>query len=111
MLHDERHWELSYPHEASGPCHTYNPLHESDPGLPIGIYIVMKDKSLDPRLEIFLHDENQLYYSHNLAWDIFLSGTMLDEANVNPTELKGKPCKTKCCEKVEICLCALFIDF
>ena len=89
-LHDENHWALSFPHEKSGPCHTYNPLHESDTGLKIGLYIVMKDKSWDPALEIFLHTENRLYYSFNLRSDFFLKPITLEKANINPTRLKGK---------------------
>ena len=94
VLHDDKHWKLSYPHERSGPCHTYNPLYESDPGLNVATFIVMKGKSWDPKLEIFLHDENQLYYSHNLRHDFYLKPITLDEANINPARLKGKHFET-----------------
>ena len=90
VLHEESHWEMSFPHENSGPCHTYNPLHESDTGLFVCIYVVLKDESWDPSLEIFLHDESMLYYSFNLRWDFSLKATTLSKRGISHPRLEGK---------------------
>ena len=96
VLHHDRHWQRSYPNQISGPCYTYNPLYKSDPGLRYGTYIVMKDKSWDPSIEIFLHDENSLYYSRNLHGEFYLKGTKLDKLGINPAFLEGKYFTSKC---------------
>ena len=90
VLDDETHWGLSFPHENSGPCYTYNPLHKSDPELQVGMYIVMKDESWDPTLEIFLHSADELYYSHTLVWDWFLSAKTLRKERLHHPRLKRK---------------------
>ena len=89
VLHDEKHWELSVPQEMSGPCHTYNPLHESEPGPTVGTYIKMKDDFWDPALQIFLHKEDKFFYSHYLKWDYFLDAKALEETKLNHPRLKG----------------------
>ena len=89
VLQQEHNWELSFPNENSGPCYTYNPPYESDPGLPMGIYIVMKDESWDPTLEIFLHDKGAFFYSYNLAWDFLLKAKTLLKEKINHPKLEG----------------------
>ena len=41
MLKDDKNWKQSVPHENSGPCYTYDPPFESDPGYDISMYIRM----------------------------------------------------------------------
>ena len=89
VLHDEKHWELSAANEQSGPCHTYNPLHKSEAGPKVGMYIKMKDDHWDPELQILLHEEGKLFYSHHLSWYFFLDAKKLEEAKLNNPRLKG----------------------
>ena len=89
VLHDERHWQLSAPYETSGPCHTYNPLYKSDAGPRVGIYIKMKDDHWDPELQILLHEEGKLFYSHQLVWSFSLDAKNLEEQKLNHPRLKG----------------------
>ena len=60
---DDRYWTQSIPHEHSGPCETYNPPFESDPGHEISIFMVLNSTDVDPDLDIFLHDRNKFFYS------------------------------------------------
>ena len=38
VLHEDRYWKRFVPHEKSGPCETYDPPSESDPGYEISMY-------------------------------------------------------------------------
>ena len=89
VLNNEKHWEVSVPHEMSGPCHTYNPLYESDPGPTVGMYITMKNGLWDPTLQIFLHSESKFFYSSRLAWDHYLDAKTLEKLKINHPRLKG----------------------
>ena len=89
VLHDQSHWNLSFPHETSGPCHTYNPLYVSDAGLHVGMYIVMKDAHWDPALEIFLHPEHRLYYTYKPYWHFLLEPKTLEEIGLYHPRLEG----------------------
>ena len=91
VLHDDKHWRLSAPHEKSGPCHTYNPLDKSEAGPKVGMYIKMKADHWDPDLQIFLHDEDKLFYAYHLAWYFFLDANKLEEDKLNHPRLKGNP--------------------
>ena len=56
-------WNISVPNENSGPCYTYNTPFDSN-SQKIGIMrIEFNMTKWDPLLEIFLHDQNKLFYS------------------------------------------------
>lgn len=67
MLKEERNWKQFVPHENSGPCYTYDPPLESDPGYDISLYMKMNSNEFDENLQIFLHKKNQFFYAtrHN----------------------------------------------
>ena len=63
MLKQNKHWESFVPHESSGPCYTYNPPEDSDPGYDISLYIKLKMEQFEDSLQIFLHPKNKFYYA------------------------------------------------
>ena len=65
MLKEDKYWKLSFPHEKSGPCYTYDPPSESEAGLEVGIYVTMKSDRWDPDLLIYLHEEGKFYYTES----------------------------------------------
>ena len=65
VLKNEKYWNQFVPHESSGPCYTYDPPFESDPGLDISMFIAMKLTNFDKNLQIFLHEKNKFFYSTN----------------------------------------------
>ena len=91
MLHEEKQWKLSFPHEKSGPCYTYDPPMESDSGLRVGIFMTMKLDHWDPNLEIFLHEENKFFYTRNPTRDIYLDSTKLKRDKTGHPRATGKP--------------------
>ena len=90
MLHEEKQWKLFFPHEKSGPCYTYDPPLESDVGVGVGMYMTMKLDHWDPNLEIFLHEENEFYYTKNPKWDVYLDSTKLRKAKMRHPRASGK---------------------
>ena len=67
MLKEEGNWKQFVPHENSGPCYTYDPPHESDPGYDISLYMKMNSNKFDDNLQVFLHKKSQFFYAtkHN----------------------------------------------
>ena len=63
MLHKDEYWKRFIPNEDSGPCHTYDPPQDSDPGRDYYMYMVFNMTSWDPLLEIYLHNKNSFFYS------------------------------------------------
>ena len=63
MLQKDEYWNTFVATEESGPCYTYNPPKDSDPGKAISMYMVFNRTDWDPDLEIFLHDEQSFFYS------------------------------------------------
>ena len=41
ILHNDRFWTKSIPHEQSGPCETYDPPYDSDPGYDISMFFTL----------------------------------------------------------------------
>ena len=64
ILRNDKYWTKSIPHEYSGPCETYDPPMQSDPGYEISMFLTLKE--LDTNLDIFLHEKNKFFYSKNL---------------------------------------------
>ena len=63
MLKDDKNWKQFVPHENSGPCYTYNPPFDSDPGTGMSMYMTFNMNNWDPSLQIFLHEPNGFFYS------------------------------------------------
>ena len=70
MLKDDKNWKESVPHETSGPCYTYDPPFESDPGYDISMYISMNSNQFDDNLQIFLHEKNKFFYSTKHGYNV-----------------------------------------
>ena len=65
MLSNDEYWSVSVPNEYSGPCYTYTPPFDSDPGKTVNLYMIFNMSTWDPHLQIFLHDPNAFFYSTN----------------------------------------------
>ena len=63
MLHEDEYWSTFVPNENSGPCYTYNPPFDSDPGTGMSMYMTFNMNNWDPSLQIFLHELNGFFYS------------------------------------------------
>ena len=62
MIDQDQYWSFSIPHESSGPCYTYDPPKDSDPGYVAGMYLIMNATEWDPNLEIFFHKKGKFFY-------------------------------------------------
>ena len=79
MIDQHQYWSVSIPHELSGPCYTYDPPYDSEPGFDSGMYITMKStENWDPELEIFLHKKDKLFYQKRYEADTI----KIDHANL-----------------------------
>ena len=63
VLKPNENWKVFIPNENSGPCYTYTPPVDSDPGDTNSMYMVFNLTEWDPLLEIFLHEKNDFFYS------------------------------------------------
>ena len=80
VLKDDRNWKTFVPNENSGPCYTYNPPRDSDPGDTNSMYMVFKWDQWDPLLEIFLHEKNDFYYTKKEMYNtVIITPEMLNE--------------------------------
>ena len=77
ILRNDKYWTKSIPHEYSGPCETYDPPMQSDPGYEISMFLTLKD--LDTNLDIFLHEKDKFFYSKNLMSSKFTKFLDLEE--------------------------------
>ena len=71
------YWKQFIPNENSGPCYTYTPPQDSDPGDTNNMYMTFDFNKWDEAIEIFLHEENTFFYSErdiintkHISWDI-----------------------------------------
>ena len=84
MLKDDKNWKQFVPHEYSGPCYTYQPPFESDPGYDISMYMKMNSNDFDEKLQIFLHEQNKFFYSTTSGADtIYLDHNTLKETKMS----------------------------
>ena len=92
MLLDDAHWKESIPHEFCGPCYTYDPPYDSDPGYQISMYMTMKlGDDWDSNLQIFLHNKNKFFYSTTPTYNTFILGiNLLNESGVDHPRVIGK---------------------
>ena len=63
VLNNNEYWNTFVANEYSGPCYTYNPPLESDPGKENNMYMVFNMTDWDPDLKIFLHHPKSFFYS------------------------------------------------
>ena len=63
ILKNDKYWKIFVPNENSGPCYTYTPPKDSNPGDTNSMYMVFNFTDWDPLLQIFVHDENDFFYS------------------------------------------------
>ena len=66
MLNQTDLWSFSIPHEDSGPCYTYNPPYESDPGYPNSIFLVLSFEDWLEDLDIFLHEKGKFFFQDGI---------------------------------------------
>ena len=95
ILHNDNYWTKSIPHEQSGPCETYDPPSQSDPGYEISMFLTLKE--LDTNLDIFLHERNKFFFSKNLMSSKFTKYLDLEEVkktNNDHTRIIGMSFKT-----------------
>ena len=91
VLNQDENWEVSVPNENSGPCYTYNPTQDSDPGDTNSMYMVFDSSDWDPLLEIFIHGKNAFFYSKRLMLNTKLITTeMLKKAQTKYPRALGK---------------------
>ena len=85
MLHKDKYWNTFVPHEHSGPCYTYNPPFDSDPGKTVNMHMVFNMSDWDPQLQIFLHDTKSFFYSTTPVTNtIYLDADILSQAPKYP---------------------------
>ena len=104
ILHNDNYWTKSIPHEQSGPCETYDPPSQSDPGYEISMFLTLKE--LDTNLDIFLHERNKFFFSKNLMSSKFTKYLNLEEVkktNNDHTRIIGMSFKTHRIIKFEKC--------
>ena len=92
MLHVDEVWREFVPHESSGPCYTYDPPFESDPGNTISLHMGMSSSDWDPNLQIFLHEKNKFFYSVTYPYNALY----LDANTLKKTGMYHPRAKRKC---------------
>ena len=91
VLNQDENWEVFVPNENSGPCYTYNPPKDSDPGDTNSMYMVFDSSEWDPLLEIFIHGKNDFFYSKRRMLNTKLITTeMLKEAQTKYPRALGR---------------------
>ena len=81
MIDKDQYWSISIPHESSGPCYTYDPPFDSDPGFGSSMYLTMNSTDWDPALRIFLHAKGRFFFEAN--------GRTVDTEEIKHSELKA----------------------
>ena len=84
ILKNDEYWKIFVPNENSGPCYTYTPPMDSNPGDTNSMYMVFNFTDWDPLLEIFIHDENDFFYSKRKM----LNTKIITQKNLNETNTK-----------------------
>ena len=97
VLNNEMYWTRSYPHELSGPCETYDPPYESEPGYEISMYMKMNSSEWDSELDIFLHEKGKFFYSTVLrTYNVkLLDAKTLNKSGLQHARAKGIYVSTK----------------
>ena len=72
MVNEDKYWTISIPHESSGPCYTYDPPVDSEPGFDAGMYVIMNstaEDGWDSELEMFFHTKGKFFYQDDETVD------------------------------------------
>ena len=80
MINEDKYWTISIPHESSGPCYTYDPPFDSDPGYYAAMYLTLNSTIWDPALDIYLHGKGKFFYQDDET---------VDTIKLEPSKLKG----------------------
>ena len=93
MLQRNENWREFVPHESSGPCYTYDPPEDSDPGYDISIYVKFNAKEFEDGLEMFLHQKNKFYYATKHDYDMLYldHNTLRNTDKDHPRAVSKKP--------------------
>ena len=92
MINQTQHWSFSIPHETSGPCYTYDPPFDSDPGFMIGMYLTLRSENWDPDLDIFIHEKGSFFYQDDLTFGTTrVSHEELQKVKTGHPRISGRP--------------------
>jgi hypothetical protein len=80
MINQTDNWSFSIPHESSGPCYTYDPPFNSDPGYINSMYLTLNMEKWEPDLDFFIHEKGKFFYQD--AWT-------MDTTRVDLTKLQN----------------------
>ena len=80
MLNQSDYWSSSIPYESSGPCYTYDPPFDSDPGYINSMYLTLNTEKWEPDLDLFVHEKGKFFYQD--AWT-------MDTTRVDLTKLQN----------------------
>ena len=90
MLNSDENWRMFVANEESGPCYTYDPPYDSDPGHTNNIYMNFDFTQWDENLEIFLHERNNFFYSkRNIIGAKRITSHMLEETRIKHPRALG----------------------
>ena len=102
MLNQTNLWSFAIPHEDSGPCYTYNPPYESDPGYQNSIFLVVNFEDWVEDLDIFLHEKGKFFFQDGWTTDtIRLDQSKLRSVDTGHPRVKGNLKK----ENIEFFIC------
>ena len=91
VLNKNEYWNEFVPNESSGPCYTYTPPFDSDPGDTNNMYMTFNFSVWDEAIEIFLHDKNTFFYSERDVINTkHISSSMLNHTGIRHPRALGK---------------------
>ena len=91
MLDDSKNWKQFVPHETSGPCYTYTPQSESEPGFDMSLYVKMNANEFDKNLRIYIHEKDKFFYStRNQDGSLFIDEESFSRHNNSHPRVVGK---------------------
>ena len=92
MINQQQYWSFSIPHESSGPCYTYDPPFDTDPGYTDGMVLTLNSTDWDADLEIFLHTKGKFFYNHDSTFNTAkVSLSKLKGVNTGHPKISGRP--------------------
>ena len=90
VLRMNEYWKKFIPNENSGPCYTYTPPEDSDPGDTNNMYMTFNFTQWDEAIEIFLHDERTFFYSErDVINSKHISSDMLNQTGIKHPRALG----------------------
>ena len=90
VLRMNEYWKKFIPNENSGPCYTYTPPEDSDPGDTNNMYMTFNFTQWDEAIEIFLHDNKTFFYSERDTINSkHISSDMLNQTGIKHPRALG----------------------